>query len=208
MSVRYQIKKDIKDSKVVFTLSLVDENDNEIYNQSLNVSAKQYLFMNVVKVINTLAKEYNATIDAREEYRYGGYKKYAYFENENDAKEASDWLNGILISNEMKGTDILRKEKEDKRQASYNKRVDKKYIEAKKFEGKKVTMNMQIRVEYVVGADINISLTINEVQRAGSDKIVLYTTIGNFEATFMSFNFKDTGMSILNAGQIISFEIE
>lgn len=195
-----------KDSK--YELTFYDQCGDERY-YSLNILCQDYLYLNTTKVLNTLCKEYNATINTKEVYSYRGTIKasYAFFEKQDNAIKAVDWLNGILLSNEIKGFDVLAKEAQDKKEASYAKRVNKKYDEVKKFEGEIVNCTIDFNVD-LIKANINITTTtINKISRKGNDKIVIETTIGTFEATYMSFQFDINKLTILNAGQSISFEV-
>jgi len=195
----------VKDDVDKFTLKFFIDGE-EHYNGSLDNVAKNHLYISTTKVLNTLRKEYNMTINRQK--RYGDYENIsASCPNYDDAKKACDWLNSILLSNKMKGFDILRNERQAKKDASYEQRVDKKFNEIKKYIGLAGTFFMYIQSNNnIINAKLQIKGCINNVTRQKKN-IILDTSIGEIEATYMSFQFSPDKLSIINDGQSIIFNI-
>lgn len=202
------IKNNTANFTGMFKFALIDENNEKVNYDSINEYAKTYLFMSTIKVINTLKKEYKALVVKETVHRWHGYQdlSFAYFYNEEDANKAKDWINSILLSNEIKGVDQLRKEVEDKKKKTHDKKVNNKFEEAKKFIGKDVKFEMRMNVSWVIRADITSIVTITNVEKIGSD-IKVYTDDGIFFATYSSFYFDENKMSIVNSGQAINFTL-
>jgi hypothetical protein len=193
-----------------FKLALIDENNEKVNYDSINEYAKTYLFMSTIKIINTLKKEYKALVVKETVHRWHGYQdlSFAYFYNEEDANKAKDWINSILLSNEIKGVDQLKQEAKNKKEASYEKRVNKKFQQATPFIGKDVIVNIKFSADGVISGDTTMHTKITFIGRVGKDKFVIQTFNGSFYATYSSFYFDENKMTLLNAGQTVKFEIE
>lgn len=193
----------------LYALGLFDGDDYHNNMESVNDFAKKVLFMNVVKVVNILKNDYYAIIKKKEVWDWNRVtKSFAYFTIEDHAKAAADWLNSILVSNEMKGVDQLKQEAKNKKEASYEKRVNKKFQQATPFIGKDVIVNIKFSADGVISGDTTMHTKITFIGRVGKDKFVIQTFNGSFYATYSSFYFDENKMTLLNAGQTVKFEIE
>lgn len=197
----------VKDDVDKFTLKFFIDGE-EYYNGSLDNVATNHLYISTIKVLNTLRKVYNMTIDRQKLYVYDDDENIsASCSNYDNAKKACDWLNSILLSNEMKGFDVLRNEQKMKKDASYEKRIDKKFNEIKKYIGLTGTFFMYIQSSSnIINTKLKIKGCINNVTKQKKN-IILDTSIGKIEATYTSFQFQPDKLSIINDGQSIIFNI-
>lgn len=166
--------------------------DNHISYQSLNYIAR-WLFTTVTKLKNNLERNYNALVV--KEVLYQEERSYVYFKTLNDAQNGKDYIESIILSVEMIGSDNIYQERKEKnklkKENKKEKEIKEKFIKILSFKGKKGKMHIHHIGDVLKYDDEIINITLG-----GSDFFIFEFKSGELNIHYTSIDFIGTTLCI------------